>query len=462
MIICFVFISPPVPLKFGDNVIPGLENEIISLKNTHKCWLITSKSKTSGNFSTHNERHTLRTFTVEFNKHLGKSWMPPKAIFYATSHDNAFGAGDGNFFYGRPHISEVVMNRHNTVELKPTTHNYLKDSNGCATETIYERAENMFVENIKDLCPNPCSPIRMPKEIIPYCDFSSLTQYDVDCAAKVYIDAQGKVENVPLCSTTEYEATQQEDSKMIEGLDYIYHWHNFDLHDEYVRLPDVINDFDHNLVAKLSYRFPLPEVTDIYEEYYISTFEDLVGIVGGTFGLFIGFAFSDATFLLLNYLIIMVEAIKKFFNSKRIEPAFKKTDIKKENPPKPIKKANKVQDAPKSGQESNAQLEKKSVQNQETAIKEENDAPPEPIEKPTVEELEIIEDAPKSGQETILKVEENSIQNQERAIKEENDAPPETIEKPTVKELETIEDAPKSGPDTIVQIEENSAQSESK
>ena len=115
----------------------------------------------------------------------------------------------------------------------------------------------------------------------------------------------------------------------------------------------------------------------------------------------------------------MVETITKFFKSHGKEVAFKKTDIKKENLSKPIKKAtplksNKVQDAPKSGKESNVQLEKKSVQNKETAIKEENDQPPTPIEKPTVEELETIKDASKSGLDVIIQMEENSAQNESK------------------------------------------------
>ena len=341
--------------------------------------------------------------------------MPVKAIFYATSYENSFGAGEGHFFYGRPYIDEVVLNHHSLVEFKVTEYRYLEEKNRCGTETVFEQAENIFVKNIKDQCPNPCSPVRMPKETIPFCTASPYSpDYDLKCASYVYIDAQGKVNDHQFCSKTEYEGKLQFQNKRIEGYDLPpFKWTYFDSHDEYVRPPDLYSDvaYDYNPVVKMSYRFEKPETMRIYEEYYISTFEDLVGVVGGTFGLFVGFAFSNYSFLLIYYFIIMVEVIMKFFNSKKKEVTFKKTVIKKEKAAKPTKKAtavksNKIQDTTKSKQETNVKVEENSVQSQETTKKEENHVPSEQIKKPTVEELEMIEDAPKSRQETIVKVEE--------------------------------------------------------
>ena len=419
LLFCFLSrfcISTPVPLKSGENVIPGLDDEIISFKNDGKCWRITS----TGRFNSLKMED--RTFTIEISKNLGE-YMPMKAIFIATSQPNMFGASNGDFFYGRPAIVDIFLNCHTAIVLKTVTYRYLQEKHNCATETLYEQAENIFAEDVKNLCPSPCSPILMPKEIVPYCNpLAGHTDYDLDCAKHAQKQALGKVNNTVVCNKTQYEIVdiRFEDELIDEEYEIFSRWYFYDAHDVYVRLPDYMpSTYDYNPIVKFSYRLENPAVMHVYEEYYTSTFEDLIGVVGGTFGLFVGFAFSDTTFLLLDYFIIMVEAIKKFFKSKKQESAFKKTDIKKENPSKPIKKAtplksNRVEDAPKSGQETNKQIEENSAQNQETAIKEENDAPPEPIEKPTVEELEMIEDAPKSGQETTVQTEENSAQNESK------------------------------------------------
>ena len=60
------------------------------------------------------------------------------------------------------------------------------------------------------------------------------------------------------------------------------------------------------------YRFPKPETVSVYEEYYATTFIDVVGIVGGTLGLFIGFAFYDTVLLLFDYFLMLLEKIKAF------------------------------------------------------------------------------------------------------------------------------------------------------
>ena len=49
-------------------------------------------------------------------------------------------------------------------------------------------------------------------------------------------------------------------------------------------------------------RFQIPEVITIYEEYLIYDFNGMLGSIGGTLGLFVGFSFSSVIELFINLL----------------------------------------------------------------------------------------------------------------------------------------------------------------
>ena len=49
-------------------------------------------------------------------------------------------------------------------------------------------------------------------------------------------------------------------------------------------------------------RFQTPEVTTIYEAYLIYDFNGMLGSIGGTLGMFVGFSFSSIIELLINFI----------------------------------------------------------------------------------------------------------------------------------------------------------------
>ena len=56
----------------------------------------------------------------------------------------------------------------------------------------------------------------------------------------------------------------------------------------------------------LTYQFAYPQVLTIYQEYLIYDGIGMIGSVGGTLGMFIGFSFSNAVSLILNHLFLKV------------------------------------------------------------------------------------------------------------------------------------------------------------
>ena len=52
---------------------------------------------------------------------------------------------------------------------------------------------------------------------------------------------------------------------------------------------------------QIVYKFPLPLKAQVYEEYLITDGITLVGSVGGTLGLFIGFSMSNVVYSIMDY-----------------------------------------------------------------------------------------------------------------------------------------------------------------
>ena len=68
--------------------------------------------------------------------------------------------------------------------------------------------------------------------------------------------------------------------------------------------------------VKFSYTFEQPERATVQVEDFVVTFIDLVGIVGGTLGMFIGFAFYDNIMTFVEYVLTFVQWVKRL-NLKR-------------------------------------------------------------------------------------------------------------------------------------------------
>ena len=59
--------------------------------------------------------------------------------------------------------------------------------------------------------------------------------------------------------------------------------------------------------AKIKYKFALPLKAKVYEEYFIIDSFGLIGSVGGTLGVFIGFSFSGLIINIIEYIKTLIE-----------------------------------------------------------------------------------------------------------------------------------------------------------
>ena len=159
------FNSKPINLEAKDNVIPGLNNETISIRNELFGTRIISKAS---QFNSLNNNY--RTFTISFGNHLTLYDLPQRAIFFATSFKNSFGYK--NHHFGAPHITEILMNHHTKVSFKVKMNQRSKEKHpDCVEKIRLEVLEELFVPIVIENCRNPCTHVPLPNNLLKLCDY---------------------------------------------------------------------------------------------------------------------------------------------------------------------------------------------------------------------------------------------------------------------------------------------------
>ena len=105
------------------------------------------------------------------------------------------------------------------------------------------------------------------------------TNEEIDCAIKTERQLLARLQNngsCKPCTKYDYSGTKTFESENVED-DYMFH-------------------------KILTYQFAYPQVLTIYQEYLIYDGIGMIGSVGGTLGMFIGFSFSNAISSTLNFL----------------------------------------------------------------------------------------------------------------------------------------------------------------
>ena len=330
-------------LGYGENVIPGSKNEIITLEKLDYCYRISSKATIIDSSNT-----DTRTFSLDFSDKFSTYDVPVMAVLYSSSYENSFGAEKKNFFHGKHEVAQIVINHHTEISFKMKRKEVLKEKHtDCNEKTYWEVLGELLYPRLVENCTNPCYPGSFPSDRLPQCQHldnpdgedsyngteDTGTTYDTEdlnCAEgvrnQVTIDA-GDFYNFKSCSVEEYEGRVLRDNELIPGKQEFYHWHEYDKQDWELLIPKNFgqNENPGNLTMMFSYKFDSPLTMTVEIENYIVTFVDLVGIVGGTLGVFIGFAFWDNILATLKYLIMIFNWVKRITDKKK---ASKVSDVK--------------------------------------------------------------------------------------------------------------------------------------
>ena len=334
-------------MGFGDNVIPGSDNEVINLLRFDYCFRISSNATNTDALNM-----DYRTFTLDFNDKFGFWKVPAMAIVHATSFENSWGAERQDFYHGGHEVAQIVLNHHTTMSFKMKRTEVLKEKHtDCNEKTYWEVLEKLWYPIVVQHCPNPCFYFVLPNNTLPQCTydhggelsdmsdvhhqvsshdgFHSFPIEDEECSkeAEKYVFAEhGDFYNFKSCSIEEYEGKVLKDN-IIPGKSEFWYWSESDKQDWELVFPET--DYETNpgnLAMKFSYTFDSPQTMTVQKENYIVTFTDLIGIVGGTLGMFIGFIFYDNILVSVEYLIMIVNWVKRVTQKKK---ASKVSDVKK-------------------------------------------------------------------------------------------------------------------------------------
>ena len=308
-------------LKDGENVSPSLINETLIVRNDLSCFSITSKMNTESQLPTGQER----TLKVEFGRHLKDSTneathefdnnddLPHKVFFIASSEVVSYGIESLILVDGDIHVTEVELNHHAKVNFMPEMYKYLLEK-GCNDSTLWQAVEAKMSEEIKENCATVCTIIEFSSSELERCH----TKKQRECSGVVMMDIMLSLleSEFSPCATFKYSGIILDNSR-IKGFPPLvdYGWNQEE------PIVHVDPQWSGKPTAIMTYKFEKPENVKVYEEYIVASFVDIIGIVGGTLGLYIGFSFFDNTLSFFNYIISFVDMLKgsKLFKRKKQE-----------------------------------------------------------------------------------------------------------------------------------------------
>ena len=203
-------------------------------------------------------------------------------LFYFTSEansiaiDNGYSLTEGQGFVakcrGNPSKSHDC---HTMAYLKPKMTKYIKEELACRDKSIWEAIEPTFSSTVVEACGNKgCTPNALPNKTLRYCR----NWIDYDCSMahlKKTLVADKNTKTVP-CEKLEYSGHYETDLFKPE------------LNSGHPFLGGKKSD---NRIYVVGFSFQSPYTMTLIEEYYVVPTLDLIGIIGGTLGMFIGFSF---------------------------------------------------------------------------------------------------------------------------------------------------------------------------
>ena len=165
--------------------------------------------------------------------------------------------------------------------------------------------------------------MHLPNVTFNKCPFDLSHREKNRCPTFAFVDVLNEIiaDDFSPCTKMFYNGMSLDDS-LIKGFPNIVHG---DDSYEYVNITDP--EWKGEATVLFSYKFDMPEVISVKEQYIIMELDDLIGIVGGTLGLFIGFSFLDNSLTMMNYFIIFLKKLKTFYVSKKVNEIKKPTKV---------------------------------------------------------------------------------------------------------------------------------------
>ena len=280
-----------VKLQEGSNF---FKDEIIELNKMKYCYKITAKPTQDYQHQTLMYRAVKLIFPQFSDVAYEELDLTYRDLFY----DNSFHIFFTSEEYSYPVEFGLETQREETFEaklrkseyddqyefmslafLKPKMTKYIQEKTSCSNVPLTDLVAPKFISSVKELCgADACVPKGFPNTGLRKCKNDA----ELDCSyavlrnAFISIQKDPNVNSAP-CNDQGYTGMYKTD--ILSTSDFSAEF--FDNHNRY-------DNKSHFLVY---YIFDFPESMTLVEEYYIVPLLDLIGLVGGTLGMFINFSF---------------------------------------------------------------------------------------------------------------------------------------------------------------------------
>ena len=179
------------------------------------------------------------------------------------------------------------------ARLKPKLTKYIQEKSTCREMSLTDLVAPKFISSLKEVCgADACVPKGFPSSALRKCE----SVKELDCSYAVlrnsFIQLQKDVNvNTLPCEDVGYTGTYVSDA-----------FETSVFSDEFLWEDNWYSNKSHFFVY---YTFDLPETMTVDEEYYTVATFDLIGLIGGTLGMFIGFSFYGT----LTDIVSLVESL---------------------------------------------------------------------------------------------------------------------------------------------------------
>ena len=236
---------------------------------------VKSYHKISSDFKSKSEWAAI---SVQFNESISTKNLPTVNI-HITSEENAYGRYGDDYFEGQEISFVGLVDKEVWIKLQPEKYLFLDMSKNPKSQckqnvSFYDSFDTLLMEEISKKCPMRCLPYISKNPHNSICK----TEDEFDCAHDVFYKVKSNdsflQKCTKSCNITSYNPTYE-----WEG-----NWNTLE------------GERSHEFV--LYYALAKNEIFT-YQEYLIQDVKSMIGSIGGTLGLFIGFSCSNVIRILI-------------------------------------------------------------------------------------------------------------------------------------------------------------------
>ena len=278
-----------ISLRDHPNLSEGLnqyeENSLVKVETLLTLWFGVCYKISAINFTENDQL----IFRLNFNHDTHEAKDIPKPEIYITSEDNAYGILAMNWMNG----NELKFSVHamaNTFTIHAIKHKMLGMKSYCLNDVVvksYDEDLIRMVESTNFECENLCFPIT-------FSNMKNITRLASNCSTFEDYKCMKFAFHKVL-----YYSAKDVITKRCQHMEY-HGRLSFEMDDDKLR-----NDF-----REWRYVF-MADTVEVNEEYLVYDFSGLVGSIGGTFGLFIGFSFREVANNVIKFIQMLIVILQK-------------------------------------------------------------------------------------------------------------------------------------------------------